>query len=410
MKKHFLYITLFSVAFMYGCNRDNHNHHEHNYHDHNHDSEHIHQHRETEEEYHHENGHSHSHSNINIDEDEDIVVFSHKQAENAGLNCDTINYAPFAHVIKCSGDIVSSPSDAIYIVAPTNGVILFGNPYPVDGKRVKAGEVLFNISSANLQDGDVAYKTKIAYENAKSDYERAAELAKEMIVSAKDLADIKDEYESAKAAYEAICGKDGNGSVVSAHTDGYISQISVKNGDFVSVGQTIAMISRNKKLQLRADIEREDFAHLPKITTANFTLSFDNNVYKLSEMNGKLLSYGKYITHGENFIPITFEFDNIANLIPGSYADIFLITASEDNCLAVPENAICEDEGLLFVFTRIDCEHFRKTYIEIGERNGEKIKVLKGLNNGDVVVTDGVHQLKAASRKSVIPEGHSHNH
>ena len=62
------------------------------------------------------------------------------------------------------------------------------------------------------------------------------------------------------------------------------------------------------------------------------------------------------------------------------------------------------------MYVALDCEHFRKTEIEISEFNGDLVRVEKGLNSGDLVVIQGVHQLKAASRKSVIPEGHSHSH
>ncbi len=398
---------------LFSCNeeKDKHSHESEEVHNHSHESHEGHSHAHAKEVEHHEDdGHGHSHSHAAFHDDKDVVVFTHKQSENANLKVKKIEYAPFSNIIKCSGDVISSPSDAIYIVAPTSGVILFGNPYPVDGKYINGGDKLFTISSSNLQDGDVAYRAKIAYENAKRDYERAQELVKDMIISEKDFADIKVEYETAKASYEAINGVDGNGSAVIAPEGGYISQISVNNGDFVSMGQTIAMISKNKKLLLRSNIEHEDFAHLPKIRSANFKLPMIDNLYKLSDMNGKLLSYGKYITHGENYIPVTFEFDNTDNLIPGSYADIYILTDIENDVLSIPESAICEDQGLYYVFVALDCEHFRKTEITIGESNGETRRVLKGLNSGDLVVISGVHQLKAAARKSVIPEGHSHSH
>lgn len=400
MKNYYILFLVSVSVTLFGCKNGEHNH--------AHDT-HV-----TSDAHNHSDivAHEHDHSALgeDIHNDKDVVVFSHKQADNAKLKATKIENAPFSHVIKCSGDIISSPADAFYIVAPTSGVISFGNPYPVNGKYVNGGDKLFTISSSNLQDGDVAYRSKIAYEKAKRDYERATELAKDMIVSEKELSDIKVEYENAKAAYEAVNGIDGNGSAVIAPVGGYISQILVNNGDFVNMGQTIAMISKNSKLILRAGIEHEDFTNLPKMKSANFKLPFDDTLYKLSDMNGKILSYGKYISHGENFIDVTFEFDNKYNLIPGSYADIFIISNVSENSLAVPLSAICEEEGLLFVFTRIDCEHFRKTYVVLGESNGECVEILEGVKSGDIVVTEGVHQLKAASRKSVIPAGHSHSH
>lgn len=408
MRKFYIPIAIAATVALWGCKESGHNHSHENEGADNHS--HIESHEHSHDHHGHSHGDGHNHPHAVIEDDENVVVFTHKQSENANLKVRKIEYAPFANIIKCSGDVISSPSDAIYIVAPTSGVISFGNPFPVDGSYVSKGKALFSISSSNLQDGDVAYRTKIAFEKAKKDYERALSLLDDKIVSEKDFTDIKVEYENAKAAYEAINGNDGKGSVVAAPGDGYISQIAVNNGDYVTTGQTIAMISQNKSLLLRANIEHEDFTHLPEIESANFKLPMDDKLYKLSEMKGKVLSYGKYITHGENYIPVTFEFENKYNLIPGSYANIYILTTTKENSLAIPENAICEEEGLYYVYVALDCEHFRKTEIEIAENNGEAVRVVKGLNSGDLVVIEGVHQLKAASRKSVIPEGHSHSH
>ena len=407
MKKFYIPIAIAATVALWGCKEsgDNHSHENKGVDNHTHVESHEHEHSHGDN---HDHGHNHPHAVI--EDDENIVVFTHKQSENANLKVKKIEYAPFANIIKCSGDVISSPSDAEYIVAPTTGVIMYGKPFPVDGSYVSKGKTLFSISSSNLQDGDVAYRTKIAYEDAKRDYERALSLVEDKIISQKEFSDIVVEYENAKTAYEAINGNDGSGSQVVAPSNGYISQIMVNNGDYVTTGQVIAMISENRSLLLRANIEHEDFTHLPEIVSANFKLPMDERVYKLSEMNGKVLAYGKYITHGENFIPVTFEFDNKYNLIPGSYANIYILTNVEENSLAVPESAICEEEELFYVYVALDCEHFRKTEIEIGEHNGDLVKVKKGLSNGDLVVTEGVHQLKAASRKSVIPEGHSHSH
>lgn len=407
MRKFYIPIAIAATVALWGCKESGHNHSQEN------ESVDNHTHIESHEHKHdHDHGHDHGHNHPHavIEDDENVVVFSHKQSENANLKVRKIEYAPFANVIKCSGDVISSPNDAIYIVAPTSGVILFGNPFPVDGSYVSKGKTLFSISSSNIQDGDIAYRTKIAYEKATKDYQRALSLIEDKIISEKEFADINVEYENAKAAYEAINGNGGNGSQIAAPTDGYISQIMVNNGDFVSTGQPIAMISKNKTLLLRANIEHEDFTHLPEIESANFKLPMDDRLYKLSEMNGKVLAYGKYITHGENYIPVTFEFENKYNLIPGSYANIYILTSIEENAIAIPESALCEEEGLFYVYVALDCEHFLKTEIEIGEHNGDLVKVKKGLNSGDLVVISGVHQLKAASRKSVIPEGHSHSH
>ena len=60
------------------------------------------------------------------------------------------------------------------------------------------------ISSNKLQDGDPAERARIAYEAAKADFERASRLVESQIVSKKECVAIKEKYENAKLAYEAL--------------------------------------------------------------------------------------------------------------------------------------------------------------------------------------------------------------
>ena len=137
-------------------------------------------------------------------------------------------------------------------------------------------------------------------------------------------------------------------------------------------------------------------------------MAYDNKLYKLSELNGKLLSHGK-ASEGEPFyIPITFEFDNTGNIIPGSFVEIFLLSTPQLNVISAPIWAITEEQGLYFVYIKTDDEHYIKQEVTLGESDGARVVILSGLEDGDRVVTDGVYQVKLAATPSAIPEGHVH--
>jgi len=176
----------------------------------------------------------------------------------------------------------------------------------------------------------------------------------------------------------------------------------------VSVGQPIATISQNRKLQLRAEVSEMHFSDIFSINDANFKMAYDNRLYKLSELNGKLLSHGK-ASEGESFyIPITFEFDYTGNIIPGSFAEIFLLSTPQLNVMSTPVSAITEEQGLYFVYIKTDDEHYIKQEVTLGVSDGDRVVILSGLEQGDKVVTDGVYQVKLAATPSAIPEGHVH--
>lgn len=61
----------------------------------------------------------------------------------------------------------------------------------------------------------------------------------------------------------------------------------------MTVGQPVATISKNRRLQLRADVSENYFNELKKIRGANFMVSYNNKVYRLEDLHGRLLSLAK---------------------------------------------------------------------------------------------------------------------
>ena len=86
-----------------------------------------------------------------------------------------------------------------------------------------------------------------------------------------------------------------------------MKNILVKEGDYVAVGQPLATISQNNRLVLRADVSEKYYAHIPMMRSAYFKTPYDDQVYKLDELNGRFLSYGKSSANNSFYIPVLFE-------------------------------------------------------------------------------------------------------
>jgi cobalt-zinc-cadmium efflux system membrane fusion protein len=63
--------------------------------------------------------------------------------------------------------------------------------------------------------------------------------------------------------------------------------------------------------------------------------------------------------------------------------------------LAVSEAAVQRDRDRLFVFVKKDEQSFEARDVTLGESNGEIVKVLDGLREGEQVVTAGSFILKS---------------
>ena len=420
MKTYIIGLFVVIAIIFTGCNsgqkkdnqnsRDKHEHVDGDGHDHSNEKDHDHSdddgHDHAKDGNHSEDdGHGHGKESGSIEE----IVFSKEQAKLVGLTTEAVSPGTFYQAIKTSGQIQASQGNEVVIAATSNGIVSFTNPSITDGTAINAGQSVVTISAKKLLEGYPAAKAKIAYDIALKEYQRAEGLVKDQIISAKDFEQSKLRYETAKTAYEAQASNiTASGISVTSPISGYIKNRLVAQGEYVSVGQPIATVSQNKRLQLRAEVSENNFKMLKTISSANFKPAYDNVVYKLSDLNGRLLSYGKSSGEQTFYIPVTFEFDNIGDIIPGAFTEVYLLSSPQENIISVPVSSVTEEQGLNFVYLRLDEEGYKKQEVILGQNNGERVQILSGLKKGDEVVVKGVYQVKLAATSSVMPEGHSH--
>ena len=340
------------------------------------------------------------------------IVLHPQQAQAAGVEVSTIQPGAFRQVIPASGQVLAAQGNERTAVASVSGVVSFRGKV-VEGMPVSAGSPLFTLSSSHIAEGDPVQKARVNYETAKKEYERMEALVADRIVSQKDFAQARQTYENARISYEALAeGQSAQGQTVSAPIGGYIKTLLVKEGDYVQVGQPLASITRGEKLYLRADVSEKYYADLPNIASANFGTPYNNMVYSLDQLGGRLLSYGKAsgIESGY-YVPVTFEFDapQEKGIVPGAYVDIYLLGRAMENVIALPHAALTEEQGSYFVYRQLDEECYEKQPVELGADDGRRVEIRSGVKPGDRIVVRGAYQVKLAGATAAIPP-HTHEH
>ena len=369
-----------------------------------------HHHDEDEHEGHHHDEDEHEHEGHEAEEHgyDGEIVFSQEKQKTFGVVAETIEPEAFAEVIKVGGRILPAQSDESVISATTSGIVHFSGKAIAEGTFLSKGTAFAVINTQTTDGGDPVSKARAAYETAEKEYIRDTELLKDNIISQSHYDRSKLEYEQAKAAYEALSrsGYGEGGLNVNAPASGYVTDVYVKDGQYVSTGETLAVISRGNKLTLRAEVPLKYYATLPKVATANFAMP-DGEVVCLSGHNGRLIGFSR--TAEEGFLPVTFEFERCTGAIPGAYVDVWLKTGETSDALTVPVDAVVESQGVYSVFIRHEDDAFMKRDVTLGGSDGLKVQILSGINPGDKVVTKGAMQIKLAS-VAAVPSGHNHQH
>lgn len=398
------------LAFLLGAcgNHEGHNH-EHDGHDHeaeghNHQEEAAHGHEDHEHEEHNHEAEAESHAGHS-----DEIILSKEKAAAAGVTAEVVQPGTFYNVITTSGHILAAQGDETVVTANVAGIVSFDRPV-TEGMQVSKNGTLFTLVSEHLQDGDPVKRARIAYETAKEELERAEKLVGQKIVSQKDFNSIKERYENARIAYEALAPNAGQeGVAIKAPIGGYLKSCLVKEGDYVSVGQPVASITQNRKLYLRADVSERYYGVLSTIRSANFKPSYSEETFSLKELDGRLLSYGKATDDAAYYIPVTFEFANRGNIVPGAFAEVYLLSDERQNVISLPVSAITEEQGLNFVYIQLDETCYKKQEVTLGCTDGNRVEITSGLKGGESVVTQGAIHVKLASASNAIP-AHSHSH
>lgn len=398
------------LAFLLGAcgNHEGHNH-EHDGHDHeaeghNHQEEAAHGHEDHEHEGHNHEAEAESHAGHS-----DEIILSKEKAAAAGVTAEVVQPGTFYNVITTSGHILAAQGDETVVTANVAGIVSFDRPV-TEGMQVSKNGTLFTLVSEHLQDGDPVKRARIAYEMAKEELERAEKLVGQKIVSQKDFNSIKERYENARIAYEALAPNAGQeGVAIKAPIGGYLKSCLVKEGDYVSVGQPVASITQNRKLYLRADVSERYYGVLSTIRSANFKPSYSEETFSLKELDGRLLSYGKATDDAAYYIPVTFEFANRGNIVPGAFAEVYLLSDERQNVISLPVSAITEEQGLNFVYIQQDETCYKKQEVTLGCTDGNRVEITSGLKGGESVVTQGAIHVKLASASNAIP-AHSHSH
>ncbi len=321
---------------------------------------------------------------------------------------------PFSEIIKTSGQILSAPGDEAVLISQINGIVSFSGKGLIEGSPVNSGASLLTVRSNEMVTtelrGDVQ-KAENDLAAAKANYDRASELVKDQIISQKEFLEAKLRYENAQTAVKTAkvsSGFNANRQTITAPIGGFLKNVLVDNGQFVTAGQTLATISKNKKLVLRAEISQKYFSKLSSITGANFKTTEGTKIYSTKELNGKLISFGRSADASTPFVPITFEIDNQGEFIPGSVVEVFLQSGGSP-ALLIPYSSLVEEQGIFYVYVQTEGESFQKREVKIGATDGLLVQVLSGVMQGERVVSKGAYQIKLSTASGTLP-AHGHEH
>ena len=342
------------------------------------------------------------------------AVFPKEKSWSVDFATEEAVLEPFGQVIRATSRVQPSQEEVFTVSALTDGVVSIGAKALVEGREVRKGETLCIVKGSGTADENLATKYARAeadYNFARNEYERKKALASDRIVSESELRQAEAAFEIAKAVFENLKGNfDASGQSAKSPIEGFVTYVTVSNGQFVRAGDPIATVSRSRSLLVVAEIQPRYSACLKDICGATFKDMDSGRIWTLDELGGKVVSYGKSVSSDSPLIPVTFSVPNKGGFIPGSFLQTRIITRSETPAITLPTTSLIEEQGNYFVYRQLTPEYFEKTPVTIGASDGLRTEIRSGLSAGERVVSKGAMFVKLAQASGALDPHAGHNH
>jgi len=261
------------------------------------------------------------------------------------------------------------------------------------GDYINKGDVLATLDKRNFISNVKAAKAGL--NSAAKDLKRAKILIKSGAISQRDFDNAKQRYENAKSKYE-IHEKALEDTNLVAEFSGVIAKKMVNDFARISPKQGILLLQNNSKLEVKIDIPEKDIIkskgdlkNVNKIINAKITITALENKH-FPALIKEISTSADYTTRTFE-VTLLMENPKEETVLPGMSATVRLSRKVETNAIYIPSHYVKSNETKRFYVWTLDKENkAKKTFVEVGEFNKDKLHIKKGLNKNSKIIISGL--------------------
>ena len=186
---------------------------------------------------------------------------------------------------------------------------------------------------------------------------------------------------------------------------GKIISNNVVLGEMVDESTEILIIMDPTLLWVDAEVYEKDIAQIQ--TGQDVAIAVP--AYPTHVFHGSITYISDVLNEDTRTITVRTEVPNSDNrLKPGMFANVTIELSSNGKALALPAEAVLDDQGEYLVFVQVDSHRFQPRHVTVGVREGGLVEITSGIDVGDEVVTIGNFQLKSKMYEESLEAGHVH--
>jgi membrane fusion protein (multidrug efflux system) len=266
-----------------------------------------------------------------------------------------------------------------------------------NGGEAKKGDVLLKLDTSSEE---AQFNTaKADLELARSDLQRARDLATRKVIS-------KAELDSAESKFRQKQGTVDNMQAmiekkeVRAPFDGQLGIRLVNVGQMINAGQQVVSLQALDQLFVDFAVPQQNVPNLVQGLEARVrTDALGDRVFV-----GKVTAINSSVDTATRNVSVQVTLDNHDHALkPGMFAKIEIILPTKQKTLVVPGTAVSYapyGDSVYVIETKKDektgkeSQTIRQAFVRVGEARGDFVSITKGLKAGDAVVGTGVFKLR----------------
>ena len=256
-----------------------------------------------------------------------------------------------------------------------------------EGHRVREGQVLARLDKRELLLR--VQQAEVALNQAQGSFKRAQQLYEREVFSQEEFETARNQMETARVSLEEARLNLGYADI-RAPVPGMVMRREIEQGDMVRVNQEVFAVADLNPLYARVHIPEKRINKVEEDQEAR--ISIDSLPEKTFSGRVRMINPG--VDPQSGTVKVTVEIPAEHGLLkPGMFATVRIITERHPRALIIPKKALIleTDEDDVFVLDRGTA---RRTRIELGFTDGERVEVLSGLEEGGRVITVGQEGLK----------------
>ena len=307
------------------------------------------------------------------------------------VNGVAVHKEVFADRLEAIGTLTANES--VTITAKTQGVIRSIDFD--DGQTFKRGD---QIAAIDAGEQDAALNVELAnLEQQKKDLARTQQLVEDKHVSQATLDEKVALLKRAEANVAAARVRSGDRRIT-APFSGIVGTRRISMGALVSPGAVITTLDDISEVKLDFSIPETFLASLKP----GLEIEAEASAYPKEVFKGRVVAVDSRVDPVTRSVSVraTITNDDL-RLRPGMLMVVELIKDQRESVI-VPEIALLPENDIQYVYTVSPDNIVTRLKVVIGRRRAGSVEILEGLQVGDIVVTEGLQDLRSGSKVNLV--------